>query len=310
MPTFSVVVCTRHRAPELERCLDSLAELDHPSYEVVVVDNTSGDREAQRLASSAGAGYVREPQLGLSRARNAGARETESELIAYLDDDAIADPGWLAQHAAALSDTYLMATTGRILPISNTPGSPDPTESTSDLGPRPLRVDPSTPYWFEIANFGGLGFGSNMVFRRGLFDLGFRFRESLGPGERLDWGEESYAFFTIIRAGHGVAYIPEAVVRHPTRVEGHAARTVRARRHSAAYIYMLMAEEPEYRGRTIRYLGDVARGHRPRWRRAGRDAPMPRALPLARAALSGLPLYLRSRFRSRQGPYGSADADG
>src|SRR4051812_37082435 len=118
MPAFSIVVCTRRRALALERCLDSLTHLDHPSYEVVVVDNTPGDRGTQRVASISGARYVREPQRGLSRARNAGARESEHELVAYLDDDAIADPAWLTHHAAALSDTELMATTGRILPIS------------------------------------------------------------------------------------------------------------------------------------------------------------------------------------------------
>ncbi len=47
----SVVVCARHRPVLLARCLASLARLDHPPYELIVVDSTPEKREFEQLAA-------------------------------------------------------------------------------------------------------------------------------------------------------------------------------------------------------------------------------------------------------------------
>ena len=84
-----------------------------------------------------------------------------------------------------------------------------------DLGEQAFVVDRSDPWWFERANFGGLGSGgSNMVVKRRAFDQGLRFRETLGLGADLGGFEEHYFFFTMIKSGARVAYVPDAVVRH------------------------------------------------------------------------------------------------
>src|SRR5688500_14470416 len=64
------------------------------------------------------------------------------------------------------------------------------------------------------ASGGGWCCGGNMVFRRALFEGGFRFRESLGAGSPLDGGEELYGFFSILRSGGAIEYVPDAIVRH------------------------------------------------------------------------------------------------
>jgi len=69
-------------------------------FEVVVVDNAPSDDRASEVAERHGARRVVEPIPGLSRARNRGARESTGDLVAYLDDDAIADSGWLGGLAA------------------------------------------------------------------------------------------------------------------------------------------------------------------------------------------------------------------
>ena len=122
MPGCSVIVCTRHRPDPLGRCLASLAALDGPDPEVIVVDNTQGDPETERVANRAGARYVVETRVGLSRARNAGIDAATGDLIAFLDDDAVADPAWLSRHSEVLADDSLMASTGRILPMATEDG--------------------------------------------------------------------------------------------------------------------------------------------------------------------------------------------
>jgi cellulose synthase/poly-beta-1,6-N-acetylglucosamine synthase-like glycosyltransferase len=296
-PVCSVVVCTRHRAELLARCLVSLTKLDHPSYELIVVDNTPGDREVERLAAESGARYVRESRVGLSRARNTGGRAAEGMIVAFIDDDAVADPSWLRRHAAALEDPSLVATTGRILPVSldTEAARTYAAAGGEDIGEHAFRVDRSTQDWFEIANFGGLGLGPNMAFRRELFEAGWGFRESLGLGAGI-LGEEHYAFFMIIRAGHAMAYVPEAIVRHdyPTTMNALRRRQFRILRGSAAYMLMLLVEEPEFRRTILRYMWEAAHGTRRAWRRSAAQQRMASRWKLVAAASAAVPLYLRS----------------
>jgi O-antigen biosynthesis protein len=296
-PDCSVVVCTRYRAELLARCLGSLVQLEHPSYELIVVDNTRGDREVERVAADSGARYIVDSRIGLSRARNTGGRAADGRIIAYLDDDAVAEPAWLSRHTAAFEDPDLMATTGRILPVSLDAPAARVYEAAGgvDLGEVPSRVDRSTPGWFEIANFGGVGVGANMAFRRELFEGGWGFRESLGPGAGIP-GEEHYAFFTIIRAGHAIAYLPDAVVRHdyPTTMAALRRRSFRILQGSAAYMLMLLVEEPEFRRETLRYMWQARRGNRRTWRRGDARKRLGNRLQLFAAVCTGVPLYVHS----------------
>lgn len=293
-PSCSVVVCTRNRPELLARCLASLGRLDHPSYEVIVVDNTQGQPEVERLARDGGARYLVERRAGPSRARNSGGRAAKGDLVAYIDDDAVARPEWLSHHAAALEDPTLAATTGRILPTRRSHAG-----GGFDLGNAAFRIDRTMPGWFERTNFGGAGLGSNMAFRRALFDVGWGFRESLGPGTPIA-GEENYAFFTVVRAGYGVAYVPEAVVHHeyPATAEELRRRRSRILRGSVAYMALLLVEEPEHRGDTWRYLWEAARGTRRAWRPEA-DERFAGRLQLFEAVATGLPLYAKSLFTER-----------
>jgi cellulose synthase/poly-beta-1,6-N-acetylglucosamine synthase-like glycosyltransferase len=297
-PFCSVVVCTRHRAAELERCLVGLRQLDYPRYEVIVVDNTPGDEHVSRLAEVAEARLVVEPMMGLSRARNTGARKARGELVAFIDDDAIARPTWLATHAAAFRDPSVAATTGRILMTSSATPAARGWEAVEDLGATPFRVDRASPNWFEQANFGGIGVGPNMVFRSVLFARGLSFRESLGLGEgERPLGEEHYAFFTLLSEGHVIAYLPDAVVHHDPPASMSELRLKRRRlaRSSAAYLVMLLVEHPEFRRRTLRYAFTALRGRRRHWRRGRADAAFLSRRELAAAALTAPSLYWRNR---------------
>jgi GT2 family glycosyltransferase len=290
----SVIVCTRYRPALLSRCLGSLAGLDQTDHDVIVVDNTPGDPATQRVASEFGARYLMEPRVGLSRARNRGAATADGEIIGLIDDDAVADSAWLGRHQEALADPSLSATTGRILPLS-----PDSMPSELfDLNGEPFTVSRQTPWWFERANFGGLGFGGNMALRRSLFDGGFRFRESLGAGTPFEGAEEFYALHTLVRDGGSVAYVPGAVVLHdePTDDRGPRIHDLDGARRHSAYFCLLFAEEPHLRRRLSRYLVETIRGAPRTWRES-----QPRARHASRtrmwlAACRGPALYLRSRF--------------
>src|SRR5688572_20182007 len=99
---ISAVVCTYNRSDRMAAAVRSLLVQTLPStdYEVLVVDNCSTDDTAavvDRLRQGApNLRYEHEPTLGLNPARNRGWQAARAPHVAYLDDDAIADPGWLA----------------------------------------------------------------------------------------------------------------------------------------------------------------------------------------------------------------------
>ena len=94
-PRISVVVACYNAARTLQPCLDSLARLNYPDYEVVVVDDGSTDATPQIIAQHTGFRGIRQEHLGLSAARNAGIAAGTGEIVAFTDADCRADEDWL-----------------------------------------------------------------------------------------------------------------------------------------------------------------------------------------------------------------------
>jgi glucosyl-dolichyl phosphate glucuronosyltransferase len=101
IPSISVVICTRNRAPQLKSVLDSLSLMIVPkdlNWELLVIDNGSSDNTAEivkQYASKLPARCVREETPGLSNARNRGVAEALGEYICWTDDDVELDTNWL-----------------------------------------------------------------------------------------------------------------------------------------------------------------------------------------------------------------------
>lgn len=77
LPPISIVVCTRDRSALLGKCLRTLAALDYPAFEIIVVDNAPASDETERLVSDSQTQmplrYTRENRPGLDWARNRGS---------------------------------------------------------------------------------------------------------------------------------------------------------------------------------------------------------------------------------------------
>lgn len=105
--TASVVVVSYRPGDWLGACLSSLsAQAD----QVVLVDNGSPDASASEIGRRAGAEIVRSAtNLGFATAVNLGARLARGDLLALLNDDAVAGAGWLGAAARALADPSVAA---------------------------------------------------------------------------------------------------------------------------------------------------------------------------------------------------------
>ncbi|HKZ52456.1 MAG TPA: glycosyltransferase family 2 protein [Candidatus Acidoferrales bacterium] len=306
-----MVVCTRDRPQELDRCLEALARLNYPRFDVLVVDNAPSDTRTREVAARCEARYLLEPVPGLSRARNRGARACESDLVAYLDDDAIPEPDWLSALASEFADPKVMAVTGRVQALNRRTETDRLLAEVAGAefgGAERLTFDRDTPGWFEQANFGGIGLGMNMAFRRQAFDVWPGFDERLGRGAVLGAAEEHHAFFSLIDRGYRVVYTPHALIRHPAPTSGEElrARHLRSLTFSAGYMTLLFFEARRYRGRTAKYALQAAWGAPRPWRSEA-QAVGRQIVPRWRVFLAALPgalLYLRSRFARRLQPGG------
>jgi glycosyltransferase involved in cell wall biosynthesis len=94
-PKVSVVICAYNAASTIEDNLDSLARLNYPNYEVIVVNDGSEDATLE-IAARYPFKLINVPNGGLSAARNLGWRAATGEIVAYTDADTRVDPDWLS----------------------------------------------------------------------------------------------------------------------------------------------------------------------------------------------------------------------
>ena len=210
----SVVVPTHNRSSMLARTIESLAEQDFAPIEIVVVDNASTDdtesivrdlaRNVRRLR------HVLEPRLGVSYARNRGAAEANGELVAFIDDDAVASRGWLKALARAVHDEPNAVAVGGPIAVRWPTVSPSWVRGLEgwyghyDLGSERGAIDyPRYP------------FGSNVALHREAFLSVGGFPIELGPrGSSRFSNEEDGLFRLVANRGWTVIYEPAALVYH------------------------------------------------------------------------------------------------
>lgn len=113
MPFVSIVVPVFNEETLISKSLFSLLKQDYPKdlFEIIVVDNGSSDRSAE-IIQSFPVQYVFEEKKGAGAARNAGARRSIGELIAFIDADCIAYPNWISNLVSSLDKSSYGAVGG------------------------------------------------------------------------------------------------------------------------------------------------------------------------------------------------------
>ena len=210
---ISVVVCTHRNPTLLTQTLDSLTlqTLSKELYEVIVVDNNSQDNTKDVVDGYLSVRYVFEEKLGLSYTRNTGIDKAEGDVVAFIDDDAEADPDWVG----ALLKVYdtvpdAWAVGGRVLPIWD--------------GERPEWLSDEFAPSLSIRDYGVASrpldwpkegmIGTNCSFRREVFSTFGNFDINLGRvGPFLFSFEEADLQRRISQAGHQI-YHTNAIVFH------------------------------------------------------------------------------------------------
>jgi len=219
-PLISAAICTYQRYDLLERAIHSLVgqTLDKSRYEILVIDNSPdwqlSEEFAKAYESIENLRWTIEKTPGLSNARNVATGLAQAPLIGFMDDDAIARPGWLAAIIAAYDrfGPEVGVVGGKVNPIW---AEPRPSWMHDDLLGLVSVIDRGNEArvladdeWVAGVN---ISFRVDLLKETGGFNVGLGRK---GSGYALLSNEEVDVVEKIKQRGYAVVYTPEAEVDH------------------------------------------------------------------------------------------------
>jgi glycosyltransferase involved in cell wall biosynthesis len=211
---FSVVICayTEERWNDLVAAVESIQQQStSPREIIVVIDNNTDLLEKVRVHLSNVIAIENSEPRGLSGARNSGIAIAQGKFIAFLDDDAIAEPDWLTKLGYCLADSRVLGVGGTVKPIW--------------LSKRPTWF-PEEFFWIVGCSYRGLPavqtivrnpYGGCTCIRREVFEIVGGFRNGIGRAGAYPMGGEETEL--CIRAKHQwpekiFLYEPRAKIHH------------------------------------------------------------------------------------------------
>ncbi len=210
---ITVAICTRNRVQFLEKAVRSVAPQMTGETELLIVDNASNDGTLE-FSKGLAAGnpkirFIREEELGLSAARNAALACSQSSYILFLDDDAIAQPGWLATYVEFLSRagaSGVVAVGGPVVPDFEVP-------PPAWLSPKCGMLDygkPERELQYEAGPWGG-----NIAYDREAVLAAGNFNTALGRKGNAQGAHEEYEMNLRLRERGGkIWWLPNASILH------------------------------------------------------------------------------------------------
>ena len=258
-PSVSIILAARGRHAATRACVASLLALDYPGApcEIIVVDDASAPPLAPALAGLPIRLIRLDRNLGQSAARNRGAAMAGGNLLAFIDNDCLAEPGWLTALVPHFADPEVAIVGGRtVAPAADGAiAAFEAVRSPLDMGAHGGAVGPDETIAYLPT--------CNLVVRREVFQNIGGFEAGMRVGEDVDF------VWRVLRVGaHAARYVPDGRVVH----------------HHRTRLLPLLRRRADYGSSEA----DLQHRH-PTQRRV---MPMPRLCLLLLAALSKLPLAL------------------
>ena len=217
-PLLSIIVTsyTLDRLQDVQELLDSLQAQSYQNTEIVLVGE--GDAElCDKIRAYAESRNIANLKIvfnhgapGLSAARDLGVRHSRAEIVAFIDDDAVAFPDWAEQVVRSFSDETIIGLTGPALPLW--------IDKKTSWFPEELYWIIGCTGWSqtngvrEVRNVWGM----NMAFRRQAFAAAAGFSEDIGgvQGKRLHGEEVDLSLRVRKETGRRIVYNPGVKVMH------------------------------------------------------------------------------------------------
>jgi len=244
---ISVVIATYLRNDFLVKCLNSIIANEYDNYEIIIVDQGI-EEETRKLIGrqfpdESRIVYIYSPVVGLSHARNIGWTNAKGEIVAFIDDDAVASVNWLSGYADIFENMKpLPAMVG---------GKIEPAWEIE----RPVWYPEERQFLLGLYDIGDsvvpfpetdLPVGANFAVRRSILDLmgGFDQRVGFDSSRKnaMIAGEDSLLALKVRDAGHPIFYCPEAKINHHVGAKKLSRRYFLKRHYWEGYTQMVLED--------------------------------------------------------------------
>ncbi len=210
---ISVIIPTYNRLNHLEDTIDSLCKQVYPArlFEVLIID--SGTRGIENLSEKymphTNIRFIFDAERGASIQRNIGIEASKGDYLAFIDDDAIANPNWLQSFAEVFSQKEFGVLAGKILPLW--------TASAKDWHKKSAYIR-NLYSMYDLGNTTQeieYGFSCNYLIRKSALEEfgGFDTTQGRIGDERILYGED-VVICQKINQKYSNYYIPKAIVQH------------------------------------------------------------------------------------------------
>lgn len=223
-----MIIPAYNREELLPRAIASVRDQSYPPNEIIVVDDGSTDGTAD-VAIEHGCTLVRQENRGLAAARNAGARNTSSELLCFLDSD-----DQLLPHALETCHRYIIGTQDDALVPNFLIVSPSGRRPSWDPGISDYRLGRADVRALLKRNF----LAGNGVMRRKAWEDN-PYNESLRSAEDLDM------WLQLLVRGRRVVRLSECLIIKEESSSSRLSNDVRTMRTSRLQVFQGWAARPE-----------------------------------------------------------------
>ncbi|HTY21532.1 MAG TPA: glycosyltransferase [Desulfomonilaceae bacterium] len=228
IPKVSVIVPVYNCRETILKCLNSLVALEHPSFEVIIVDDGSTDGTAEICEAFSQIRLIKLSRGGPSRARNTGISQAQGELIAFTDGDCVVDKRWLTELESAFDGPEIVG-------VGGDQRSPDDeTMMGSRIQEFLKQIGFMTGYikTASIMQETEHNPSCNAMYRKAVLEEVGGFDEALFPGEDVELD------LKLRRRGWRLIYNPAAVVSH-YRPKNYTDFAAMMRRYGASQRYLV-----------------------------------------------------------------------
>jgi glycosyltransferase involved in cell wall biosynthesis len=208
-PSLSAVISTRNRPDFIPAAVESVLANTHPSFELLVVDQSDDESTEAALERSRGDArfrYVHIDRVGLSTARNTGIEMAQAPIVAFTDDDCAVPSHWLASIESAFDrhpDVELL--------YGQTLAGPELDTAAGVIPTMRIRRERKLG---KGHRFRTSGMGANFALRRSLVERVGGFDEVLGAGGPLRAAEDFDFQYRAYRGNAVYMLCPDVCVYH------------------------------------------------------------------------------------------------
>lgn len=238
---LSVIICTYDRISSAAEAAKSvMAPLPQVPFELIVVNNSARDFPTALLPD--GARLINDSQLGLSHARNTGAKHARGEYLLYIDDDAYAMPSL----ADTMYNTFTEHPDFAIIGGQIFLNLPEPVPEIFLPGRESLWSAYTVPYkkFQKIRNDFELPYGACFGIRHSTLDALGGFPENFGRcGNNFAGGEETALCLLAKNSGMKIGIEPRAAVRHMVDQSRFSAEHVRRTIYEGTVTYYRLCRD-------------------------------------------------------------------